>query len=327
MFIKSQKIRKCFLCWVLTILLTVSAFATTAFAAKTDSSLTLICESNDASYKNVTFNLYKVAQRNKDGELELCGDFKDYRVSLKDESSSAMQAAADTLENYAVLDKITPDAKKVTDENSSLTFEVKETGLYLVCGVIYMENGVRYIPSPMLVEIKADGNKTEAYPKFKQQIVSSTGVVEYTVTKRWYKDDEHIDERPAAVEVELYKDEVLVETVTLDSTNNWQYSWTSDTESYWRVKEKNVDEDYTVVYKNENGGYYVDNSYHPSDDSSSTEENNPPEENTGSTEENGGKLPQTGLLWWPVPVLALCGLILVSIGCRMNKVNKHKGNK
>lgn len=31
------------------------------------------------------------------------------------------------------------------------------------------------------------------------------------------------------------------------------------------------------------------------------------------------KLPQTGQLWWPVPVLALAGLVLVAIGLRLRK--------
>ena len=35
----------------------------------------------------------------------------------------------------------------------------------------------------------------------------------------------------------------------------------------------------------------------------------------------GGKLPQTGQLWWPVPVLVICGLFLFLLGLRIKRRN------
>ena len=37
---------------------------------------------------------------------------------------------------------------------------------------------------------------------------------------------------------------------------------------------------------------------------------------------NSGRLPQTGQLWWPVPVLLLAGLLLVIIGTVMRSHGK-----
>ena len=37
-----------------------------------------------------------------------------------------------------------------------------------------------------------------------------------------------------------------------------------------------------------------------------------------TTASSGGKLPQTGQLWWPVPVLAGAGLVLVVVGFRLH---------
>lgn len=36
---------------------------------------------------------------------------------------------------------------------------------------------------------------------------------------------------------------------------------------------------------------------------------------SGATGSSGGKLPQTGQLWWPVPVLLTAGLLLILLGC------------
>ena len=40
------------------------------------------------------------------------------------------------------------------------------------------------------------------------------------------------------------------------------------------------------------------------------------------TSSNGGKLPQTGQLWWPVPALSAAGLILIAVGVRVNSKRK-----
>jgi hypothetical protein len=46
----------------------------------------------------------------------------------------------------------------------------------------------------------------------------------------------------------------------------------------------------------------------------------------GSGGSDGGSLPQTGQLWWPVPILAGAGLILVVLGTRF-KVKKESENE
>ncbi len=38
----------------------------------------------------------------------------------------------------------------------------------------------------------------------------------------------------------------------------------------------------------------------------------------------GGKLPQTGQLWWPVPVLLLAGLVLVIVGLLRRKEDNYE---
>ena len=48
----------------------------------------------------------------------------------------------------------------------------------------------------------------------------------------------------------------------------------------------------------------------------------PPPTPTPSPTPSGSRLPQTGQLWWPVPVLALTGLLLLALGLRGKKKNE-----
>ncbi len=40
---------------------------------------------------------------------------------------------------------------------------------------------------------------------------------------------------------------------------------------------------------------------------------------TGTTTTSNGKLPQTGQLWWPVPVMGAAGMVLFAVGWRLNR--------
>ena len=39
------------------------------------------------------------------------------------------------------------------------------------------------------------------------------------------------------------------------------------------------------------------------------------------------KIPQTGMLWWPVPLLVCGGLLFVVLGCRMRRRNREENDK
>lgn len=327
MYLKAKGFSKAFLCVAGTILIILAGLLPTVSAAVEGGSLTLICKSEGESYTNVKWSIYKVAERQSDGKLALYGDFADYPVSLEDTSVSGLQDAADTLENYAVLDNLTPISSAITDENGKLVFNGLGTGIYLISGEPWIVDNIRHLPSPMLIEF-SEGEEADltVYPKFKLQEIPDTDV-EYTVRKRWFGDENYLGDRPSNIKVEIFRNNELVETVILDETNNWQYKWIGDPNFQWRVKETIV-EKYSVIYRFNDTIYYVDNSHYSTDGGN---DNREPDSSSGSgssggtTGSNGNnRLPQTGQLWWPVPVLAFCGLLLISIGCRLNK---GKGNK
>ena len=76
--------------------------------------------------------------------------------------------------------------------------------------------------------------------------------------------------------------------------NNWEYTWENlDGGSRWQVTEAEVPDGYTVAIAQEGTVFIITN----------TRPSEPPP-----------KLPQTGMLWWPVPVLACGGLLLIAVG-------------
>ena len=58
-----------------------------------------------------------------------------------------------------------------------------------------------------------------------------------------------------------------------------------------------------------------------SDESDGSGSKRPGDDNSG---DNPGKTPQTGQLWWPVPVLSVIGLVLIALGLR---IHSGKGGK
>ena len=148
--------------------------------------------------------------------------------------------------------------------------------------------------------------------KFSKTPVPDDGdTVTRKVLKVW-NDAGQERERPDRITIQLLKNGEIYDTVTLSERNNWRYSW-NDLPKYgknglpidWRVVEVTPD-GYTVSITQEAGTFVVTNTpIQPPENPPVTPPVNPPKTPT---------LPQTGALWWPVPVLAAAGLLLIAAG-------------
>lgn len=301
-------------------------------------SLTLICKTEEVTLTGMHWDLYRVGSRKGDNFV-LEGDFAKYPVSLEDMSSSAITEAAETLENYAVLDKIPALAQGEIGKDGMLRFDDLDSGLYMVCGKNIQVGSTMYIPSAILVEImKSEDGKNvdlEAYPKLSTKVLSGESS-KYAVKKIWENDENALEKRATSISVEIYGDEKLYETVTLDESNNWTYVWVAESDIDWRVKEVKVPENYTVVYRSNEKQFAIVNTYSDktpvqtiisttvtsNGSTRATVKNANPA--TGYSNNNTNtKLPQTGLLWWPVPVMACGGVIFITLGVRLKSGNKR----
>lgn len=134
--------------------------------------------------------------------------------------------------------------------------------------------------------------------------VPDTSTVSRRVQKRW-DDAGYTSRRPSSVTVELYCDSQLYDTVTLSTENGWRYIWENlpakdsvGRPHTWTLREQPVG-GYESAIQEEGDTFLVRNSY------------------------KGKKLPQTGQLWWPVPVLVCGGLALLAAGLFLKKRQRH----
>ena len=158
--------------------------------------------------------------------------------------------------------------------------------------------------------------------------------VQVSVLKIW--DDTDSAQRPDEIVAELYDGGTRRDSVVLSKGNNWQHTWfdlapTGD----WIVREQQVPQGYTVSVERQGSRYVLTNTMEQPPEPPEVPEvpdvpevpevpgtppspgdPRPPEEPVEPEGESPGvpKLPQTGVLWWPVPVLLVSGMTLVLFG-------------
>lgn len=302
---------------------------------------------------DTSFQLFRVADVSPEARFTLCGAFKQYPVSLTNLDAAGWRATAQTLAGYASRDRLLPDATGKTDASGRYTFTGLSTGLYLLVGERHTQDGRTYTPMPCLVSLPGmaeDGSwnyDPAVRPKYESEGGngggggSSSTTINRQAVKIW-NDQGQSSARPAEIVVQLLRDGQVQEEVTLSAANGWRYDWSKlDSSHIWAVVEKDVPGDYTVQISREGTAFVITNTAVtdipepgvPGGDTPSggapDEPNLPPlpdeeipDENpptSGWTEVPGTpvtetKLPQTGELWWPVPFLAMGGLVLLTAG-------------
>ena len=334
-------------------------------AASGTGSIELICRSDGAPVIGMEFKVYRVGEFTEES-IELQGEFEDYSIYVPELTAAALQDAASTLENFAVIDRITPDGSAMVYESGVVNFTGLEDGVYLVSGKRLLSGNKIYTPVPILIEVKG-GEAVTAFAKITARQKPTVSEQMYRVKKVWQYDDAYIQLRPVSIQVEIYRDDVLMETITLDESNDWTYDWIGDTEGVWRVKEINIAQDYKVVYRNNETQFIIINTrwvnYNTTTTTTTTTTSTTTTTTTTlsttttttttvtgtttttdqtttttstvtgtttsgtttttttgtTTTTSTGKLPQTGQLWWPVPVCGAGGLVLFAAGWRLNK--------
>lgn len=250
-----------------------------------------------------------------------------------------------------------------TDDNGSVYIGSLSRGLYLITVETVKQGRTTYTFTPALRCLPSLNDDREWEP---DQIVnpkvgtstsggggSSTSV---TAIKIW-KDEGNESDRPDSVTVELLCDGKLYDTKTLNKSNNWRYTWSGLAKgNTWTINEVGAPSDkYTVVTESEGTVFTVTNTHTteiddpdtPLDPGPGTGGDIPPtniddpdvpldpgitpDEPTDiqdpATPTNAVKLPQTGQLWWPVPILAVAGIAFFSIGWLRSRKDESEENR
>lgn len=294
---------------------TIQSFNPTHAASRPDpkmlASLTLLCP-----FDNMKVHIFHVADLSDDGFLITQGAFQYRGFAITNNGS--WTDLAETLALYVKRDKIPPTRSEYSDHNGVARFDKLQCGLYLITVDPTVIETEIIITQPIMVSLPTlDESSQEwmydvvASPK---NITRSTLTeVSIEVIKVWDDKGAEIN-RPLEIEAELLRNGEVFETVVLNEENNWRYAWSGLDGAYdWSVLEKEIPYGYTVLIMTEGETVIITNKV---PESTPSETPTSPGSDTPSTEPTSppSNLPQTGQLWWPVGVLAVCGLIMVFLG-------------
>lgn len=300
---------------VLMMVLLVTAFLPVQAAAagkidpEREESLRISYQKEDGSLVGAQFAVYLVATVDAYGELTTTDTFSRFNVDIRGKNDDAWQSLSAALEGYVLRDNVLHTDSGQTDEEGILTFPTAQQklipGLYLVLGQRHIQDGYYYDAASFLVMLPGLDKEANdwiydvtAEPKYESGRIPEEPVSR-KVLKVW-KDEGHSQERPDEVVVQLLRDGTVYDTVTLNDDNNWRYTWKAlDGSHRWTVAEKEL-EGYTVTVEQERTTFVVTNTYK--------------EKTTGTTTTTKSTLPQTGQMWWPVPLLITLGLLFVIVG-------------
>lgn len=255
------------------------------------------------------FKAYRIASVDENVNFTFTSTYAGYGIAIPNDQAG-YRAMAETLSGYIARDGIAPDVAASTDENGRADFGTVEKGLYLILANRYTNEAtnVTYFATPTLVAVpnSTDGNSwiydvvvSPKYTSIPPLPTTEGETIDINVLKVW-SGEADAAKRPTYVYAELICDGEVIDTVTLNSGNNWRHTWTDlDAEKTYNVTEKQVPAGYTVTITRD-GYTYTMNNY-----GGGTPPVTPP---------NTPRLPQTGQLWWPIPVLVGAGLASIIAG-------------
>lgn len=280
--------------------------------------LSIVYEDEDTPLRQVTFRLYRIATVSENGVPTLVAPFSTYPVSLEGQDADQWSALASTLEAYVLRDNIPATASGKTNGSGRMRMSLA-LGYYLVLGERHVQDGLVYEVLPAIVLLPTKSPVTGAwvyeavlYPKFDSAVApGENDFIRRKVLKVW-DDEGHEHKRPAKVTVHLLRDGEVFDTVELTAQNNWRHTWEQlDARYTWRVIEE-IPEGYTVEISREGITFVVRNTMDGPGDTPTDPPDDP-------------DLPQTGQLWWPVPILIAGGLLLLVIGMLRRRSEWYEG--
>lgn len=263
-----------------------------------EASLLIVYRDGDVPVCGAEFDLYRVADSSEFAEFTLCGDFVNSGVEPRADDADGWQKIAGELLNFVLENSPEPLASGKTDETGQLRFSNLSHGLYLAVGAPCGQGGYVFTADPMPVSVPSRESGSdewifdvEAFVKYSRE----NETLERSVVKVW-TGGWNENSCPEKVWIELLRDGEVFEKVELSAENDWRHSWTGlDSMSRWSVREEKT-ENYVSKVRQEGDVFIVTNTW------------------CGPEIPDEPKLPQTGMLWWPVPLLAAAGLLLVLAG-------------
>ena len=282
-----------------------------------DCTLTISYRCDGVAFGGQSVNLYKIADVSANAQYTLAPSFETSGLILNGiQTNSEWNVIRSTLETFILANKTVPMLTGVTDNSGQVCFSELKPGLYMVSAVCVVQGDLTCSFDSALVALPgldADGvwqyqisvaAKPEVLPP-----ISPDEESQFKVLKLW-KGDEGSTNRPLGVEVEIFRDGVIVETVILSEENHWSYSWSAKNDgASWKVVERNIPKGYTMTLEERGTTFVLTNSLNSDDPEIPPEA--PPK--TGDT---------SNILLYAVLML-VSGALLVILGIT-GKRNRHE---
>lgn len=259
---------------------------------KGDISVTLMEQYDNEAIVGAELSVYHVATVNLNANGKLVYDytdsFKNLEIDIDDPSLST------NLDAYVLAHSI-PNIKMITDENGTAICNDLALGLYFIRQSGTVEG---FAPcTPFVVSVPSLNDDSYLYNVNASPKTEVARLISITIKKVWNTDVS----TPASdsVTVQLLKNDNVINTVTLNDQNNWQVTFTEMPASdAYSIKEINIPDGFTATYTQSGYNFTVTNT---------------------------STLIQTGQLIWPIPLLAVVGMLLIVVGFALLK-KKRKTN-
>ena len=262
--------------------------------------------------KGMAFTIYRVAEMTGFGEFTPSAGFDDIVSAdeLTDLDSAGWSALAGTLSGYVNREGQWRRSQRIGADGKA-TFSGLRVGLYLVLGTPYETGGKVVQVQPSLVALPSRNAKdvwmygvtVEPKPEAVERYD------EIQVRKVW--SDGGSASRPKEITVRLYVNGKFYGAATLNAANNWRFTWNVSKvrqPAVFKVTESPIPSGYT--HSIDYTGSYLTSCGRLGKRITIVNRKCTPV----VPAKPSGKLPQTGLLWWPVPLLAGGGMALFLIG-------------
>lgn len=194
------------------------------------------------------------------------------KTALSTYNEEAKNDESKTIIDYTAYAEVTGSTDS-PDYSAVAEFTSLKGGVYLIIADPVQSGNMKYTPSPILVTVP--NHDTAVIKESSQKLYDE---ITLTVNKVW--DDNNNEARPESVTVELYKDNVVNDTVVLSEENSWSYKWDRlDGRNEWTVAEAQVPDGYKVSILLDNNTYTITNTKEdiPDDSSSSTDSSSTPD--------------------------------------------------
>ena len=232
-------------------------------------SLTISYCSGGIAFSELPVKLYKIADVTANYQYTLTPAYEKSNLLLNGvQTVGEWNVIRSTLETYILANGIKEEFSAVTDAEGNVFFDTLKPGLYLAITERIMQDETIYVFDAAIISLPglgADGLwQYQVHVTAKSEVIPPSEddeKIERKVVKLW-KGDNGRTVRPATIEVEIFRNGISYQTVTLSEDNRWAYTWSAkDDGSDWKVVERNIPVGYTMTVDERGTSFVLTNTF------------------------------------------------------------------